>query len=57
MHGFAIRAIATGADSASDLGPRTAVSKQAAAKTIAVLEERGHVAREVDPADGPDQPR
>jgi DNA-binding MarR family transcriptional regulator len=50
-HEFAMRAIAAGADSASDLGRRTSVSKQAAAKTIAVLLERGYVSREADPDD------
>jgi DNA-binding MarR family transcriptional regulator len=43
VHDFALRAIAAGADSASELGRRTAVSKQAAAKTIAVLVDRGYV--------------
>jgi DNA-binding MarR family transcriptional regulator len=51
VHDFAIRAIAAGADNASELGRRMAVSKQAAAKTIAVLQERGYVSRDVDPAD------
>jgi DNA-binding MarR family transcriptional regulator len=51
VHDFALRAIAAGADSASELGRRTSVSKQAAAKTIAVLVERGYVAREPDPGD------
>lgn len=51
IHEFALRAIVAGADSASDLGRRTAVSKQAAAKTIAVLVERGYVAIEPDPSD------
>jgi DNA-binding MarR family transcriptional regulator len=50
-HEFAMRAILGGADSASDLGRRTAVSKQAAAKTIAVLVQRGYVSTEPDPAD------
>lgn len=50
-HEFAMRAIIAGADSASDLGRRLSVSKQAAAKTIAVLVERGYVASEPDPAD------
>jgi len=50
-HEFALRAIIAGADSASDLGRRTAVSKQAAAKTIAVLTERGYVVSEPDPGD------
>lgn len=51
VHDFAMRAIAAGADSAADLGRRTSVSKQAAAKTIAVLVDRGYVSREVDPGD------
>lgn len=48
---FAIRAIASGAATASELGRRLTVSKQAAAKTIAVLQARGYVARAVDPND------
>jgi DNA-binding MarR family transcriptional regulator len=52
VHEFAIRAIDAGAGSASDLGRQLGVSKQAAAKTIAVIEERGYVAGEPDPADG-----
>src|SRR6188768_1450274 len=51
IHEFALRAIDAGADSASDLGRRTAVSKQAAAKTIAVLVARGFVASQPDPTD------
>jgi DNA-binding MarR family transcriptional regulator len=51
VHDFAMRAIASGADNASELGRQMSVSKQAAAKTIAVLEERGYVAREADPKD------
>lgn len=51
VHDFAMRAIAAGADSASELGRRTAVSKQAAAKTITVLVDRGYVSREPDPGD------
>jgi DNA-binding MarR family transcriptional regulator len=50
-HDFAMRAIAAGADSAADLGRRTSVSKQAAAKTITVLVDRGYVSREADPGD------
>ena len=50
-HDFAMRAIAAGADNASELGRRLSVSKQAAAKTVAVLEERGYVARGADPLD------
>jgi DNA-binding MarR family transcriptional regulator len=52
VHDFAMRAIAAGADNTSELGRRLSVSKQAAAKTVAVLEERGYVARGTDPLDG-----
>jgi DNA-binding MarR family transcriptional regulator len=51
VHDFAMRAIAAGADNASELGRRLSVSKQAAAKTVAVLEERGYVVRGDDPLD------
>jgi DNA-binding MarR family transcriptional regulator len=51
VHDFAMRAIAAGADSASELGRALSVSKQAAAKTVAVLHQRGYVAREADPLD------
>ena len=51
VHDFAMRAIAAGADDASELGRRLSVSKQAAAKTVAVLEERGYVTRGADPLD------
>ena len=51
VHDFAMRAIAAGADNASELGRRMSVSKQAAAKTIAVLQARGYVARDTDPLD------
>ena len=51
VHDFAMRAIAAGADSASELGRRLSVTKQSAAKTIAVLQERGYVVAEPDPGD------
>ncbi|MEV4083281.1 MarR family transcriptional regulator [Nonomuraea fuscirosea] len=51
VHDFAMRAIAAGADSASELGRRLSISKQSAARTIAVLQERGYVARDTDPND------
>ena len=51
VHDFAMRAIAAGAENASELGRRLSVSKQAAAKTVAVLEERGYVTRGADPLD------
>ena len=51
VHDFAMRAIDAGADSASELGRRMSISKQAAAKTIAILLDRGYVTRGIDPAD------
>jgi DNA-binding MarR family transcriptional regulator len=51
-HDFALRAITAGAESVSDVGRRTSVSKQAAAKTVAFLEEGGYVLRTPDPGDG-----
>lgn len=56
VHEFALRAIGSGADTASELGRRLAVSEQAAAKTIAALEAMGYVAREADPADARRKP-
>lgn len=50
-HDLAMRAIEAGADSATTLARRLGVTKQAAAKTIAVLEQRGYVARGEDPHD------
>jgi DNA-binding MarR family transcriptional regulator len=51
VHDFAIQAIAAGADNVSDLGKRLGVTRQAAAKTVAGLEDRGYVVRETDPSD------
>jgi DNA-binding MarR family transcriptional regulator len=51
VHDFAIRTIDAGADTASELARRLGVSKQAAAKTIAFLEERGYINGETDPRD------
>ncbi len=51
VHDFALHTILSGADSASDLGRAMSITKQAAAKTIALLEERGYLTREPDPAD------
>lgn len=48
---FALRAIATGANNASELGRRLSISKQAAAKVVVLLEERGYVRRMDDAAD------
>lgn len=49
---YAMAAIDAGAENASDLGRRLAVTKQAALRTISVLVDRGWVAREDDPDDG-----
>lgn len=51
-HDFALRAVADGAVSVSEVGRRTSVSKQAAAKTVAILEESAYVERSRDPRDG-----
>jgi DNA-binding MarR family transcriptional regulator len=51
VHDFAIRAIAEGANTASELGRSLSITKQSAAKTIVVLQERGYVARDTDPLD------
>lgn len=51
VHEFALRAIDGGADTASELGRRLAVTKQAAAKTLVALEEMKYVDREADPRD------
>ena len=51
VHDFAIRSIDAGADTASELGRQLGVSKQAAAKTIGFLEERGYITGEADQRD------
>jgi len=51
VHAFALEAIDAGAETASELGRRLSVSKQAAAKTIAVLVQLGYVASGVHPND------
>ena len=50
-HEYALRAIRAGADNASELGRRLAITKQAAAKTIAALVDRGYVTTATSPAD------
>ncbi|WP_435174321.1 MarR family winged helix-turn-helix transcriptional regulator [Actinacidiphila sp. bgisy145] len=52
VHDFAMRAVAAGADDVTRLSQHLSVSRQAAAKTVAVLQERGYVIRETDPLDG-----
>src|ERR1700721_741901 len=49
VHDLAMRAIAAGAGTAPELGRPLSVPRQAAAKTIAVLQERGYVTRGTDP--------
>lgn len=51
VHDFALHSILSGADSASALGRAMSITKQAAANTISLLEDRGYVAREPDPTD------
>jgi DNA-binding MarR family transcriptional regulator len=51
VHEFTLQAIAAGATTASQVARRMSVSKQAAAKTIAVLQERGYVVSAADPED------
>jgi DNA-binding MarR family transcriptional regulator len=50
-HEFALQAIDSGAQSASELGRSLNVSKQAAAKSIAALEDLGYLNRHSDPDD------
>lgn len=50
LHGVTFKAIGDGV-TASELGRRLGVSKQAAGKTIEGLERAGYVERVVDPAD------
>lgn len=51
LHGFALQAIGPDGSTASELGRRLGVSKQAAAKTVASLERVGYIRREPDSAD------
>lgn len=51
VSGFALRAIVSGADTASELGRHLTISKQAAAKIITGLQESGYVVSETDPND------
>jgi DNA-binding MarR family transcriptional regulator len=51
LHGFALQAIGPNGASISELGRRLGVTKQAAAKTAAGLQEAGYVTRRRDPGD------
>jgi DNA-binding MarR family transcriptional regulator len=51
VHGFALQAVGVAGASASEIGRRLGVSKQAAGKTIDRLEALGYVERVDDPDD------
>lgn len=51
-YGFALQAIGVRGATASEVGRRLGVSKQAAGKTVDRLEELGYAERAADPADG-----
>ena len=55
-HEFAMRAIEGGAHSAVELAGKLRITKQAAAKTIATLETRDYIVREIDSVDGRRRP-
>jgi DNA-binding MarR family transcriptional regulator len=50
-HGFAMQAIGLGGATATEVGKRLGISKQAAGKTVERLEELGYVERAGDDAD------
>ncbi|MGR6316673.1 MarR family winged helix-turn-helix transcriptional regulator [Micromonospora soli] len=50
-HGFVLQAVGVGGTTASDLGQRLGVSKQAAGKTVDRLVALGYLERVDDPAD------
>jgi DNA-binding MarR family transcriptional regulator len=50
-HAFAMQAVGVDGVSASELGRRLGVTKQAAGKTVDRLESLGYVARQPDPSD------
>jgi DNA-binding MarR family transcriptional regulator len=52
MHGFVFQAIGPHGTTAADLGRALGISKQAAGKTINILEGLGYLRREGDPHDG-----
>ena len=51
VHEFALRAVSDGARTTSDLGRQLGVSKQAAARTVTFLLERGYVDQTADEHD------
>jgi DNA-binding MarR family transcriptional regulator len=52
VYGFAMQAVGLDGASASELGRRLGVSKQAAGKTVGRLQELGYAERVEDPVDG-----
>jgi DNA-binding MarR family transcriptional regulator len=52
MHGFVFQAIGPHGTTAADLGRALGISKQAAGKTVDILEGLGYLRREGDPDDG-----
>lgn len=56
VHEFALRAVAGGATTTSDLARQLGVSKQAAAKTVSSLLERGYLDRAADDGDSRRKP-
>lgn len=50
-HEYALAAVGAGATTISEVGRRLGVSKQAAAKTVGLLVERGYLSRTEDPDD------
>lgn len=51
-YGYALQAVGRGGSTASEIGRRLGVSKQAAGKTVEKLEALGYVERVDDPQDG-----
>jgi DNA-binding MarR family transcriptional regulator len=51
MHGYVFQAIGPDGTTAADLGRRLGISKQAAGKTIDILERLGYLERGTDPRD------
>lgn len=51
MHGFVLQAVGPDGTTAVELARALGVTKQAAGRTIAVLEEQDYLVRAVDPAD------
>ena len=56
VHGFVLQAVGPSGATAVELGRRLGVSKQAAAKHIDFLEDRGYLERTTDPRDARRRP-